>query len=96
MIQSEISKLIRFEVIEMKGSTLEERILLKRVLEDNKEPVCINRCNIGGIMLSNLWETNSYLVWSKLAFSSSKWQNVNETFKATINIKDFIEKYKTL
>lgn len=83
-------------VIEMRNSTLAERILLKRVLEDNKETVYLSRCNVNGIMVDTLWELERELVWTKLAFSNEKWQNVNDTFTPTITLKEFIDKYKTL
>ena len=84
------------EVIEMKNSTLADRIKLKRVLEANNQPLYFSRCNIGGVMLNSLWETDSELIWTKLAFVDNKWQNVNETFKATIGLNRFIDTFKTL
>jgi len=83
-------------VIEMKGSTLGDRIRLKRVLEDNNQPVYVSRCNINGVMLDGLFEIESDLVWTKLAYTNNMWQNVNETFKATITFEEFIEEFKTL
>jgi|FLOH01.1.fsa_nt_gi hypothetical protein len=89
-------EIMQEHVIEMRGSTLSDRIKLKRVLEDNEQPIYRSKCNIGGIMMNTLWDTESELIWTKLAFSSNIWQNVNNTFTTSITIDEFIEKYKTL
>lgn len=87
---------IRDYIIDIRDSTLSDRIRLKRTLESNNEVLYFSRHNINGLMLERTWEMDDTLGSDFVAFSGSKWDIVNHTFKPNITLNDFVEKFKKL
>lgn len=87
---------IRDYIIDIRDSSLSDRIKLKRTLESNNEVLYFSRYNIGGLMLDRNWETDDKSSCWFVAFSGNKWDIVNYTFKPNITLNDFVEKFKKL
>lgn len=87
---------IRDYIVDIRDSTLSDRIKLKRTLESNNELLHFSRHNINGLMLDSNWETDDIVGWDFVAFSGNKWDRVNYTFKPNISLNDFVEKFKKL
>lgn len=87
---------IRYYIVDIRDSSLSDRIRLKRTLESNNEVLYFSRHNINGLMLDRNWETDDKVGWDFVAFTGNKWDIVNYTFKPNISLNDFVEKFKNL